>query len=46
MTLNLAFLAPEIVQAAVAGTLPHGAGLSRLGDLPMQWRAQLKHVTV
>jgi DNA invertase Pin-like site-specific DNA recombinase len=30
MTLNLAFLAPQIVQAAVDGTLPRQAGLCRL----------------
>ena len=43
MTLSLAFLAPEIVEAAVEGRLPRGFGLKRLVDLPMacpdQWRA-------
>jgi site-specific DNA recombinase len=41
MTLSLAFLAPEIVKAAVEGRLPRGFGLKRLVDLPMapdQWR--------
>jgi hypothetical protein len=31
MTLSLAFLAPEIVKAAVEGRLPRGFGLKRLG---------------
>jgi len=43
MTLSLAFLAPEIVEAAFEGRLPRGCGLERLIDLPMappdQWRA-------
>jgi hypothetical protein len=43
MTLSLAFLAPEIVKAAVEGRLPRGFGLKRLIDLPIasphQWRA-------
>ncbi|HEY1864374.1 MAG TPA: hypothetical protein VGG77_11960 [Roseiarcus sp.] len=42
-TLSLAFLAPEIVKAAVEGRLPRGFGLKRLIDLPIaspdQWRA-------
>jgi site-specific DNA recombinase len=37
MTLSLAFLAPEIVKAAVEGRLPRGFGLKRLVDLPMAW---------
>ena len=40
MTLSLAFLAPEIVKAAVEGRLPRGFGLKRLVDLPMAWPAQ------
>ena len=40
MTLSLAFLAPEIVKAAVAGRLPRGFGLKRLVDLPMAWADQ------
>jgi site-specific DNA recombinase len=49
MTLSLAFLAPEIVKAAVEGRLPRGFGLKRLIDLPMawpdQWRALLQAPT-
>jgi site-specific DNA recombinase len=40
MTLSLAFLAPDIVKAAVDGTLPRGFGVSRLMDLPAGWAAQ------
>jgi site-specific DNA recombinase len=40
MTLSLAFLAPEIVKAAVEGRLPRGFGLKRLVGLPMVWSEQ------
>jgi DNA invertase Pin-like site-specific DNA recombinase len=40
MTLNLAFLAPEIVEAAQNGTLPNRVGLSQMTDLPLAWRDQ------
>jgi site-specific DNA recombinase len=40
MTLALAFLAPDIVKAAVDGRLPRGYGLKRLVDLPMAWLDQ------
>jgi site-specific DNA recombinase len=40
MGLSLAFLAPEIVQAAVDGTLPRGLGVSRLMDMPPSWADQ------
>jgi site-specific DNA recombinase len=40
MTLSLAFLAPDIVKAAVEGRLPRGYGLKRLVDLPMAWPEQ------
>jgi site-specific DNA recombinase len=43
MTLSLAFIAPDIVKAAIEGRLPQGYGLKRLVDLPIvgpdQWRA-------
>ena len=39
-TLSLAFLAPDIVKAAVGGRLPRGFGLKRLVDLPMAWPDQ------
>jgi site-specific DNA recombinase len=40
MTLSLAFLAPEIVKAAIEDRLPRGFGLKRLVDLPMAWPDQ------
>jgi hypothetical protein len=40
MVLNLAFLAPAIVKAAVEGTLLHGIGISRLTESPVSWKAQ------
>jgi site-specific DNA recombinase len=40
MTRSLAFLAPEIVKAAVEGRLPRGFGLKRLVDLQMAWPDQ------
>ena len=40
MILSLAFLAPDIVKAAVDGRLPRGFGLKRLIDLPMAWPDQ------
>jgi hypothetical protein len=33
LILSLAFLRPDIVRGAVAGTLPRGFGVSRLIDL-------------
>jgi hypothetical protein len=40
MILSLAFLAPDIVKAAVEGRLPRGHCLKRLVDLPMAWPDQ------
>ena len=40
MTLSFAFLAPDIVKAAIEGRLPRGFGLKRLVDLPMAWPDQ------
>lgn len=40
MTLSLAFLAPDIVEAAIMGTLPRGLGVTRLFDMPPAWTAQ------
>jgi site-specific DNA recombinase len=44
MTLSLAFLAPDIVKAAVEGRLPRGFGLRRLVDLPMAWPDQWRRL--
>ena len=46
MTLNLAFIAPDLVRHAISGTLPHDAGLGRLGDLPASWAEQRKRLRV
>jgi len=40
MTISLAFLAPDLVEAAVDGRLPHGMGVARLTDLPAEWSRQ------
>jgi site-specific DNA recombinase len=40
MGLSLAFLAPDIVQAAVDGALPRGLGVSRLIEMPPSWADQ------
>ena len=42
MTISLAFLAPDLVKAAIEGRLPHGMGVRRLRDLPSEWRHQRK----
>jgi site-specific DNA recombinase len=38
--LTLAFLAPDLVKAAVDGRLPRGFGVSRLVNLPSHWEEQ------
>jgi site-specific DNA recombinase len=40
MTISLAFLAPDLVKAAIDGRLPRGMGVARLADLPAQWSRQ------
>ncbi len=40
MTISLAFLAPDLVRAAIQGRLPHGMGVTRLADLPVEWSRQ------
>jgi site-specific DNA recombinase len=40
MIISLAFLAPNLVKAAIEGRLPHGMGVSRLIDLPAEWSRQ------
>jgi site-specific DNA recombinase len=40
MTISLAFLAPKLVKASVESRLPHGLGLTRLCDLPVEWSRQ------
>lgn len=40
MMISLAFVAPDIIEAAVAGAIPRGIGLTRLMDLPSLWSEQ------
>ena len=40
MTISLAFLAANLVQAAVEGRLPRGIGVARLRDAPAEWSRQ------
>src|SRR6516164_5788276 len=40
MTISLAFLAPDLVKAAIDGRLPCGMGVARLTDLPAEWSRQ------
>ena len=40
MTISLAFLAPDLVKAAVEGRLPRGIGIARLRDAPVEWSRQ------
>jgi site-specific DNA recombinase len=40
MTISLAFLAPNLITAAVDGRLPHGIGVARLFDAPVAWSPQ------
>jgi hypothetical protein len=42
MTISLAFLAPDLVKAAIEGRLPYGFGLTRLSDLPSEWSLQYR----
>jgi site-specific DNA recombinase len=40
MTISLAFLAPNLVKAAIDGRLSFGMGIVRLTDLPAEWSRQ------
>jgi len=42
MTISLAFLAPNLVEAAIEGRLPRGIGIERLRDLPSEWNQQFE----
>jgi site-specific DNA recombinase len=42
MTISLAFLAPNLVKAAVEGRLPRGIGIERLRDPPAEWSRQFE----
>jgi len=40
MTISLAFLAPNLVKAAVEGRLPRGIGVEWPRDPPTEWSRQ------
>ena len=42
MTISLAFLAPNLVTAAVEGRLPRGIGVERLRDAQAEWGRQFE----
>jgi site-specific DNA recombinase len=42
MTISLAFLAPDLIKAAVEGRLPRGIGVERLRDAPAEWSRQFE----
>jgi site-specific DNA recombinase len=42
MTLSLAFLAPDLVRAAIEGRLPRGIRVERLRDAPAEWSQQFE----
>jgi hypothetical protein len=42
MTISLAFLAPNVVKAAVEGRLPRGISIERLRDPPSEWSRQFE----
>jgi hypothetical protein len=42
MTISLAFLAPDLVKAAIEGRLPRGIGMTRLCELPAEWSRQYR----
>ena len=44
LTISLAFLAPNLVKAAVEGRLPRGIGIERLRDLPPEWNRQFEEL--
>jgi site-specific DNA recombinase len=42
MTISLAFLSPQLAQAAADGALPRGVGIARLIDAPAEWSRQFE----
>ena len=40
MTISLAFVAPDLVKAAIEGRLRRGIGVTRLRDAPVEWSRQ------
>jgi site-specific DNA recombinase len=44
MTISMAFIAPELVKAAVEGRLPRGIGVAALRDAPAEWSRQFERL--
>jgi site-specific DNA recombinase len=44
LTLSLAFLAPQLVKAAVEGRLPRGINIGRLRDPHAEWGRQFEEL--
>ncbi|MGA8976923.1 MAG: hypothetical protein WB496_27775 [Pseudolabrys sp.] len=44
MTISVAFLAPNLLQAAVDGCLPRGVGIANLRDGPAEWCRQYARI--
>jgi site-specific DNA recombinase len=44
LTLSLAFLAPQLVKAAVEGRLPRGVNIERLRDPNAEWGRQFEEL--
>jgi site-specific DNA recombinase len=44
MTISLAFIAPDLVKAALEGRLPRGIGVASLRDAPAQWSRQFERL--
>jgi hypothetical protein len=42
MTISLAFLASNLVKAAIEELLPYGMGVTRLCELPPEWSRQYR----
>jgi len=42
MLISPAFVAPDIIEALIAGRLPRGIDITRLADLPPSWGKQRK----
>jgi site-specific DNA recombinase len=42
MTISLAFVAPNLIRAAVEGRLPRGINIERLRELPAEWNRQFE----
>jgi hypothetical protein len=44
MAISMAFIAPDLVKAAVEGRLPRGIGIANLRDAPAEWSQQYKRL--